>query len=497
MKMSKILSLVLAIVMIVSCFAVLTSCGKKETITIWVSEVDGSVELAQTQVNKFLEANPDYDYEIKIEGVSEADAASKVLADVASAPDIYCFAQDQLARLVQAKALTKLGQRATAKIKDENDAGSVAAASVAGDAYAYPLTSDNGYYLYYNTSVVTDPTSLEAIIADCKAANLKFGFELENAWYTASFFFATGCHSTWTTDAAGEFVGIDDDFNSPAGLVAMQGMHKLTSEESVWVNTSGSFAGTAAIVTGIWNANTAEEYFGENFGATKLPSFTVDGTSYQLGSFSGNKLMGVKPQTDETRAVFCDALAQYLSGEECQMERYEAFQWGPSNKVAQSSDAVQANPSLAALAAQNAYATPQGNIGGSWWDLAKALGTASKNPVDQHQGALDNYDANIQQWLDLPPEVRRAFFVIGQVNGTNWDTDFDMTEDPAGTWTSAPLTFEAGAEFKIRQGHAWTVDYGADGVRGGANIKVETAGTYIVKAVIGDTVTIELIPVTE
>ena len=118
----------------------------------------------------------------------------------------------------------------------------------------------------------------------------------------------------------------------------------------------------------------------------------------------------------------------------------------------------------------------------------------AKETVEEYQAALDNYDAAIQQWLDLPPEVRTAWFVIGAVNGTMWDVDFDMTEDPAGTWTSAPLTFAAGAEFKVRQGHAWTNNYGANGEKNGANIVVETAGTYIVKLVLGDTVTVELIP---
>ena len=48
----------------------------------------------------------------------------------------------------------------------ENDAGSVAAATLGDVMYAYPLTSDNGYFLYYDKSVVTDPNTLETIIAD-------------------------------------------------------------------------------------------------------------------------------------------------------------------------------------------------------------------------------------------------------------------------------------------------------------------------------------------
>ena len=154
-------------------------------ITMWVSEMEGVAEMTQEMIDAFEAANPGIVINASIEGVTEADAGSKVVADVASAPDIYCFAQDQLARLVQAAALAAPGKGATETIVANNDAGSVAAASVAGTLYAYPMTSDNGYYLYYDTSIISeeDADSLEAIIAACEANGLKFRYALENAWY--------------------------------------------------------------------------------------------------------------------------------------------------------------------------------------------------------------------------------------------------------------------------------------------------------------------------
>ena len=229
--MRKILSLALVAVMLLTCLVACKGPGEENPaaglegtydITMWVSEKDGVSALFQQQIDAFEAANPGIIINAQIEGVTEADAGSKVVADVATAPDIYCFAQDQLARLVQAAALAAPGQKAQETIKSENDAGSVAAASVAGTLYAYPMTSDNGYYMYYNTSIITeeDAESLEKIIAACEKNNLKFRYALENAWYTASFFFATGCHSTWTMNEAGEFVTVDDDFNSAAGLAS-------------------------------------------------------------------------------------------------------------------------------------------------------------------------------------------------------------------------------------------------------------------------------------
>ena len=264
MKMSKILSLLLVVVMIVSTLA---SCvggggttptptpnpGSGDTptpgpgvtpdvnplagtynIKMWVSEKEEGensvVKQMQAQIDAFMAENPGIVIVAEISGVTEADAGSQVVADVSTAPDIFCFAQDQLARLVQAAALAAPGGAIADDIRANNDAGSLAAATVAGTLYAYPMTSDNGYYLYYDKSVVTDPTSLEAIIADCEAAvaaneeHRLFRYALENGWYTASFFFGAGCHSTWTMDGDGNFNGIDDNFNSAQGLVAMKAM---------------------------------------------------------------------------------------------------------------------------------------------------------------------------------------------------------------------------------------------------------------------------------
>ena len=543
MKMSRILALVLAVVMMLGCLA---SCNTPSTpntpntpstpdtpntdnvlagtyeITMWVSEKeseDGTQSIVKQmydQIDAFMAENPGIIIVANISGVTEADAGSQVVADVSTAPDIYCFAQDQLARLVQAAALAAPGGDIAALVKSQNDAGSVAAATVAGQLYAYPMTSDNGYYLYYDKSVVTDPTSLEKIIADCEAAydaaqasgdasaNTLFRYALENGWYTASFFFATGCVSNWTMNSEGAFNGINDTFNSEAGLAAMKGMQKL-AQSRAYNSDADNFANAAAIVTGIWNVGAAEAHFGDNLGVCKLPSFTVDGETYQLGSFSGNKLMGVKPQTDSKKGAVLQLLAQYLTSEKCQLERYDMWQWGPSNLNAQASEAVQSNPSLAALAAQNAHAQPQGQIHGSWWDFAAALGAGAKAAANdaELQGFLDAYQSSINGVLNMTEEEKMAWGVIGNICNTNWDTDLPMFKVSDGVWESEALALVAGQNFKLRRGASWDVQVGADGqVKTPsvepANIVVETSGTYVIRLEwdgVSDKATVTFLPV--
>ena len=522
-KFTLLFALVLVVVMSLSIF--LVACNPTEDpdtpptggnelagtydVKVWVSEIEGVTTLTEAQIDAFEAANPGITINATVEGMSEGDAATQLIADVETAPDVYCFAQDQLSRLVEAGALARLGEGAKAEVEANNDGGAVAAGQVAGVQYAYPLTSDNGYYLYYDKSVVSDEQAktLEGIIAACEAADKFFRFELENAWYTASFFFATGCYSNWTTRADGEFVSVDDTWNSPEGIVALKGMKKLL-DSKCYESSSSNFDGAGAIVTGTWNSGTAAATFGDNLGATKLPTFTVGDETYQLGSFTGNKLMGVKPQTDGKKAAVLSKLALWLSGEKCQAERFEDFGWGPSNKNVQASDAVKANVSLSALAAQGEFGTPQGQIWGGWWDIAKVVATAAKAATDEAglQAALDNYDASIDAIMQYTPEQRKAFTVIGAVGGSSWNVDFTMTESPAGTWTSdKAFDLAAGTEFKVRQGFAWDVAFGDNTANADTSIPlkekpnyvVETAGTYYIQLVVsadGKTAVINLIP---
>lgn len=462
-------------------------------ITVWVSEVEGVSTLTEQQIDAFEEANPGVVINATVEGISEADAATQIVSDVESGADLYCFAQDQLSRLVQAGALNELGVKASETVRELNDAGAVAAASVNNKLYCYPLTSDNGYFMFYDKSVVKADhiDSLEEIIADCEAANKMFSFELEGSgWYNASFFFATGCKTNWTTNDEGGFTSVDDTFNSDAGLVALKGMQKLV-KSSVYNNSSDTadFAAgvpSAVVISGTWGTTTAKTALGDNFAAAKLPSFTVDGKTYQLGSFSGNKLMGVKPQpqSEAKKAAVLQQLALFLTNEDCQKERFDEFGWGPSNKAVQASDAVKADLALSALAAQSAYATPQGQIHGNWWDIAKTYATAAKtaalNDETALKAALTAYKAAIDGIFNMSDAVKNAFTVVGNINGNDsWAQDLPMTESPEGTWTSEAIDFLADDEFKVRQGKGWDVSFG-DGT---GNFKVETAGKYIVKLV--------------
>ena len=103
-------------------------------------------------------------------------------------------------------------------------------------------------------------------------------------------------------------------------------------------------------------------------------TITVDGETFHMSGFKGYKLIGVKAHTDSDDTIFCHMIADYLSGEEMQLARYEADGWGPSNLKAQQSDIISSDLALSALSEQFAYCKEQGQFPNEFWSLAAAFG---------------------------------------------------------------------------------------------------------------------------
>ena len=423
--MKKFLAILLALTMVLSMVvsASATSLAGEYKIKVWVA--NEIVELTKKQIEDFNATNDQgIVFNATIEAVGEGDAATQMVTDVEAGGDIFCFAQDQFARLVEAGALAKLGQNAAKIVTENTDKDAVAAVTTGdGTLWAYPLTADNGYFMYYDKSVIPeeDVDSMEALIADCEKAQKNFAFEMQtSAWYLASFFFGTGCVSEWQTDEDGKFVGVKDTFNSPAGLIAAKGMQKLvTSPIHVSSSEASAFAnGAAIVVTGTWASSAIKNILGDNMGVADLPSFEVDGQQYHLGSFFGFKLMGVKPQTDPVRGAVLHLLAQYLTGAKCELERHEANGWGPANLEAQADEAVANDPILQAVYEQKNYGVVQSAIHGSWWDVAKVIGDEVKAAADEDglKQALQNYEDKMASLFNLDTS---ALLFVGAWNGWN------------------------------------------------------------------------------
>ena len=458
-------------------------------IKVWCPE--NAVSWTKEQIDSFNKSNTDgIVINATVEAVGEGDAATSMITDVEAGGDLFFFAQDQTARLIEAGALAKLGKTAAANVLENNEETSVIAVKSGDELYAYPLTSDNGFFMYYDKSVIpeADLGSMEKLLEDCEKAGKYFSFDVKNGWYVASFFFATGCSSEWEYDDNGKAIACRDNWNSANGLIAAKAIKTFVSSKAYNNSSSGAdFAAatpSAIVVTGTWDYNTIKDILGDNLGAAELPSFTVDGKSYHLGSYTGCKLLGVKPQTEAVKQAVLHRLAQFLTNEECETKLFEQLGWGPANLAAREKAS---SPALTAFDAQKKYGTPQGQISGGWWDIAKAIATNVENATDDKglQDALDIYKEALAGIIDMPADEASAMTVIGAIAGTNWDTDFEMTQKPEGTWyTNEPIELKKGDEFKVRMGKSWDVNFGADNKVNGPNVVVEEDGWYFVKVVV-------------
>ena len=360
---------------------------KDVTLKVWGSQEDQ--EMLTGMIEEFKAANPGTNWTIELGVVGEPDARTKYLEDPEAAADVFAFPNDQVMDLVNAGALYEVTINKDAIIA-ANIQSAVDSATVDGKLYGYPMTADNGYFMYYDKSVFTeeDVKSLDKMLEVANAAGKKVFMDVSNGWYIASFFIGAG----------NKFEMVDGkqvlDFNNETGVKVGEAIKAFTAHPAFLtgddnVLKAGLGSTIAAGVSGTWNAGDISTILGANYGATKLPEFTLGGVATQMGSFAGFKLMGVNSLTEFPEEAM--ALAEFLTNEANQVKRFETRKLGPANKNAAQNEAVLADVALSALAQQAPYAMSQNNVAGTYWGPAEAFGLALENK---------DYTMSIQEMLD-------------------------------------------------------------------------------------------------
>ena len=430
MKKLRIVSLVIALLMLCMAFAACNSNnndnnqnnnnnnnGQKEkvTLTVWGSQEDQ--EMLKEMCAAYAAANPDKEYKFLFGVQGEGDAADKVLNDVTSGPDVFSFASDQINKLIAGGALARLGGSYETFVKENNSQTSVESASVTinGETqlYAYPCTEDNTLFLYYDKSVLgaEDVTTLGGLLDAAHAAGKKVHFKLnDDGWYLSSFFFAfDDLKYNVTYDSSLKETGVDINYNTANGLAVMKALVQYVNHPALVIQTDDSklIAGftptaegvveVAAGVSGIWNAKAVEGQLGENMGVAKLPTVEIGGQEKQLTTYMGCKLIGVNGYSQNKGEAH--KLAMWLTNEQNQIKRYETRGFGPSNKAAANNPAVQNDIVLAAVLAQAQFSRAQTSVPGNYWTPMGSLIT----PFIERKEAgtlLDYTDAELQELLD-------------------------------------------------------------------------------------------------
>ncbi len=393
----------------------LSACGREQPpaavstpgpqhieLTVWGAEEDEALLreiFASFQAHYAGEAT----FQLTYQPQSESNCKDVLLGDLEGGADVFAFADDQVAALAAAGGLDPV--EGAEELRAANLSASVDAASVNGTLYAYPLTADNGYFLYYNKAYFTpeDVQSLTALLEKAGQAGRKFSMDWSSAWYVYAFFGNTGMEVGLNEDGITNHCTWNRTDGPIRGEDVARAMLEIASSPAFLSCTDGDFIagvenGTViAGVSGVWNAVAVEEAWGENMGAAKLPTYTCAGREIQMASFSGCKLIGVNAYSEHPE--WAARLAQWISNESNQRLRFELRGQGPSNINAANSPEVQASPGIAALLAQSEFSQLQ-RVGGKFWD-----------PVTEFAGSMATGNpsgASLQTQLDRMVEAITA-----------------------------------------------------------------------------------------
>ncbi len=418
--MKRIFALILAVLMMATLFvgcngdtdggAAATGLEPEAGATLKVWAPDAALETFKGQCEAFIAQYPDAGIKIEVVAQGEGDAATNVLNDPDAAADVFSFVCDQLNRLNDAGVIMPVNTNLAGDVTARNSAESVGAATLNDLLLAYPETGDNGYFLYYDKSLVTDEDAktLEGVFEACRKANKKFIMDAGNGFYSCIFPF-TGGLKIEGLEGEDNDVQKFNDYDEAEVVATLEAFAKLFHEYSdiffsaeVAKIPSGFAEDPSTVAAGIdgsWDAAAIKNVLGDNFGAVKLPTINVNGEDKQMISLHGYKLLGVNARSKYPNAA--QLLADYLSGEACQLERAEKNSWGPSNTVAAASEAATSNVAIKAALDQSVHSIPQINMSSTFWDPMGTLGNnlfkeEAKYDTETLTALLDKTIANIR-----------------------------------------------------------------------------------------------------
>lgn len=340
------------------------------TLTVWAEE--NNFEMLTTMIENFkAEHAGEADFDIQLAQQNDSSTKDTMLGDIHAAADVFSFPDDQLTSLIAAGALTEVPN--ADEISSANLEEAVNAASYNGTLYAYPMTADNGYFLFYDKSYFSDAdlATLDGILSVCESSGKKFSMEFTSGWYLYTFFGCTGLEFGINDDGVTNYCNWNTTEGDITGMDVVNSLLDITSSSAFLSESDDDFVAgvqngsVIAGISGVWNAVAIKEAWGDNYGAVKLPTFTCAGQQVQMSSFTGYKMMGVNYYS--AHRDWALKLADYLTNEENQTLRFQERSQGPSNINAGASDEVGQEPAIAAVIDQSQYGNLQ-RVGNSYWD---------------------------------------------------------------------------------------------------------------------------------
>lgn len=360
--------------------------SEEETIPLRVWAEEDSFDMLNEMIASFKEEYAgEADFEITIEAQADSGTKDTLLGDVHAGADVFSFPDDQFSGLIAAGVLEPVTNED--EVKEANLEEAVAAASYNDTLYAYPYTADNGFFLYYDKKYFSekDVQTLDGILKVAEKNKKKFAMEFNSGWYLYAFFGQTGLEFGINDDGVTNYCNWNSTEGEIKGVDIAQALLDITSSSAFLVQGDGDFVKSIksgkviAGISGTWNATGVVEAWGEDYGAVKLPTYTVAGQQVQMSSFTGYKMMGVNSYSEQKEWAM--KLAEWLTNETNQTIRFQQKSQGPSNINAAASDEVAKVPAIQAVLDQAQYGNLQ-RVGNKYWDACTSFADtiAAGNP---------------------------------------------------------------------------------------------------------------------
>lgn len=353
-------------------------------LTIWTGAADE--ELMQTVIDNFIkEHEGEANFTIDWAPMEEGDCRSALLGDVLNGPDVYTTTDGDIQTIVAGGAASPVVN--SSAVSADNLEAAVESLTIEGKLYGYPLTADNGYFLYYNKAYFSedDIKNFNGMLDIAAANGKKVAMDWSSGWYLYSFFGQTGLKVGLNEDGVTNFCDWNSTENAIKGVDVASALLTIGTHPGFasMVNTdyiAGVQNGSViACVSGVWDETAIKNAWGSDYGASALPKYDCNGQSVQMASCFGYKMAGVNPYSEHL--AWAHEFANYMTNEENQNLRFEVRGQGPANIKAGESVASQNALAIQAVLAQSQYSELQ-RLGGNYWSGSAFLGNtmAAGNP---------------------------------------------------------------------------------------------------------------------
>lgn len=381
---------------------------EEEGIMIWApSEELEVIDKVISEYNSTIDwrADPDGLIKYRFRAMDEEKAANDFVKDPLSMnyPSLIAINDADLRDMQERyQCVDPLPRKTAIAIGKDNAERSVSSAEIDGTMYGYPLSSDDGYFLYYNSEYFTaeQAGSMESLLATAKAKGKKVLFDLDNGYYSASIFLSPqvfgiekgiGWHYNdenevvydleWASDkgaqVAMDFSNLIVPYVRDGTLIEGDNTAISTYSASGELQAVVSDAAMYAVLTNNWGEDKVV--------GAKLPTFDCvlpgeeNPTSCQLASFISSKLYVVNNYASVEEKVSAHKIAELLTGEFAQLERFKKRSLKPSNLKACQDEGYLAErtPSIEGLEAQEPYGAIQSQVVESlYWTPGENVGRA-------------------------------------------------------------------------------------------------------------------------